>query len=325
MVSYFSVLKYHNPFQCLSLMIGTVNEIDRHRKHTLNIFTHTNAIIYIHIYLHIYSNCVTHDYTSLSTLHAKKKKIIIKEGRIKIIVNISAEKHDELFAKQDKKSVIMCVHVYVCSCFDEQLAEGKVQDSPMMSKKMSTSQHITRRRKLDPRIVLDSDLEGGALEVLRDIPYVIHYKLFQNVLLNHFPAIVFHNRTLFLFEQFLFTSKGPSSGENACYKMWKAITQFQKTLPKKHDSLAVHIYKTFISVDSKFHLPGELCEFLDKSPEQFSDSDKLRPKSTTFVQLKILTEEFLVPAINEFLSTRERLNKFEQQENRKVYTNYFHK
>lgn len=132
---------------------------------------------------------------------------------------------------------------------------------------------------------------------------------------------MFSDRTLLLFEQFLYTSKGPSSEENTCYKLWKSITQFQKTPTRKHDSLSIHIHRTFISVNSKFHLPEELCDFLDQGPENFSDADKLRPKSTTFMKLKKLTEEFLDPAIKEFLhEVGEFPDDSEQQQvNRKVF------
>lgn len=175
-------------------------------------------------------------------------------------------------------------------------------ESVMTVNKPCAIQYGTRKKKLDPKIIVDSDLEGGALEALGDIQYVN-----ITMIIPRHSYSLFSDRTLFQFEQFLYTCRGPSSEENACYKLWKAVTQFQKTVPRKHDSLAIHIHKTFISLNSKYNLPDDLFDFLDQDPEQFSDVEKLRPKSTALMKLKKLAEEYLGPAIKDFLQKEGKL------------------
>ena len=108
-------------------------------------------------------------------------------------------------------------------------------------------------------------------------------------------------RTLFQFEQFLYSCKGACSEENTCYKLWKSITQYKKTLPRKRDPLAISIFKTFLYANSKYQIPDDISDLLDDFPEQFSNGDQLRPKSSMLLKIQKIAEEFLYLSIKEFL------------------------
>jgi len=116
-----------------------------------------------------------------------------------------------------------------------------------------------------------------------------------------FINIFFYNRTLFQFEQFLYTSRGSCSEDNTCYKLWKVIAQFRKTLPKKRDALAVSILKIFLSSNSKYSVPDEISDLMDEFPEEFRSGDHPRPKSSMLLKIQKMAEDYLDPAIKEFL------------------------
>lgn len=60
----------------------------------------------------------------------------------------------------------------VFSCFEGLLTSGGDDEA---CDKVRAIEYGIQKKKLNPKVIVDSDLEGGALEALGDIQYVIIY------------------------------------------------------------------------------------------------------------------------------------------------------
>ncbi len=72
-------------------------------------------------------------------------------------------------------------------------------------------------------------------------------------------------------------------------------------MPRKRDQLAAGIFKAFLSPHSKYQIPDDISDLLEEFPDELNNGEQLRPTSSLLEKVKMMAEDFLVPAIKEFL------------------------